>query len=204
MTIIYQKASELPDAPVLTLPPEEAELVLNSYASAKVILEYGSGGSTVVAGAMPGKLIFSVENDLDWARKMKAWFKANPPAGTVIVHAVDIGPTREWGIPADHSAWRNYYHYPSSVWDRPDFEHPNLILIDGRFRTACFVTAALRITKPVTVLWDDYLRRRAYHEVEQHIPLRGIHGRMGRFELTPGELPMHKLGWMLKQFTRHM
>ncbi len=37
----------------------------------------------------------------------------------------------------------------------------------GDFRIACFVTAYLRATKPVIVLFDDYLDRRHYHVVER-------------------------------------
>lgn len=40
-------------APALSFPPAEAEAVRRAYA-AEVVLEYGSGGSTVLAAAMPG------------------------------------------------------------------------------------------------------------------------------------------------------
>lgn len=201
---VHEQATDLPGAPVLTLPPEEAKVLRSAYATANVILEYGSGGSTAIAAAMPDKTIFSVENDIGWSKNLQKWFTDFPPAANVNIHTVNIGPTREWGLPADESGWRKYYHYPTSVWDRPDFKHPDLILIDGRFRAACFVTAALRITEPVTVLWDDYLTRRAYHEVERYIPKTSLHGRMARFDLTPGTLSLDNLTWILKQYGRHL
>ncbi|WP_240997067.1 hypothetical protein, partial [Pseudomonas viridiflava] len=52
-----------------------------------------------------------------------------------------------------------FHTYPLKVWDEPYFEQPDVILIDGRFRIACFVTAYLRATKPMIVLFDDYLDR---------------------------------------------
>ena len=60
--------------PKLTLPPQEAEALKEAYAGADTILEYGSGGSTVVAAERPGTLVTSVESDRGWARMMRRWF----------------------------------------------------------------------------------------------------------------------------------
>ena len=68
------------DRPVITLPPEEEAAVRSYYAQAQVILEYGSGGSTVIAAELPSKTIFSVESDVKWLGGMKSYFAANPPA----------------------------------------------------------------------------------------------------------------------------
>lgn len=196
-------ADTLPDAPVfaerpqLTLPEAEAALVHEEYARAGVILEYGSGGSTVLAGSMPGKQVFSVESDLRWAQRMKRWFRDNPPASRVVVHHADVGPTVGWGKPADEIAFRKWPSYPNSVWDRRDFAHPDVVLIDGRFRAACLLTVALRILRPVTVLFDDYRDRKPYHVVEQLLPPSGLVGRMARFEVAPLTLPPKRLQWLI-------
>lgn len=42
------------------MPPAEAEALRMAYEEAEVILEYGSGGSTVVAAELPGKHVTSV------------------------------------------------------------------------------------------------------------------------------------------------
>lgn len=118
------------DRPQLTLPPDEADWLRSCYGSAARILEYGSGGSTVLAGEMDGKTVWSVESDRTWAEQMKAWFAQHPPRGKVNLHHVDIGPTGRWGYPTNNSAWRNYPRYPLSVWDAPGFEQPDLVLID--------------------------------------------------------------------------
>ena len=73
------ETAAVPERPQLTLPPAEAEMVRRYYDKAGVILEYGSGGSTVLAGDMPGKVITSVESDRAWVEMMKAWFRDNPP-----------------------------------------------------------------------------------------------------------------------------
>ena len=66
--------------PELTLPEAEAAHSRAAYKDAKAILEYGSGGSTVMAAEMPGKRVWSVESDADWAQMMRDWFAAHPPA----------------------------------------------------------------------------------------------------------------------------
>ena len=65
--------------------------------------------------------------------------------------------TARWGRPkkARRRHWARYLRYPRSVWDRPDFEHPDLILVDGRFRVASFLCAMTRIRRPTRLLFDD-------------------------------------------------
>ena len=189
-------------APVLTFPPEESEIVRTLYSSANVILEYGSGGSTVLAAQSTAKAVFSVESDRDWTDNLQKYLDWHHPGSKVRLHHVDIGPTKQWGWPQTEAAWRQFHHYPISVWDRNDFTHPDVVLIDGRFRPACFVTTALRITKPVIVLWDDYLDRDIYHEIERWVKPTSYHGRMARFDLTPRTLESSDFSWVMKQFTR--
>lgn len=184
------------------MPPAEAEALRAAYAGAEVILEYGAGGSTVLAGEMPGKKIFAVESDAGWITRMRGWFDGNPPVSEVVLHHADIGPTKEWGHPADESAFRRWPNYPTSVWDRADFVHPDVVLIDGRFRAACLITVALRILRPVTVLFDDYLHRKPYHKVEQMLSPVAMTGRMARFEVSPLTLPVDRLGWLLGLYLR--
>src|SRR5690554_280256 len=91
--------------PELTLPEAEAERVAAAYGGADVILEYGSGGSTMLASEMPGKKVFSVESDQAWAGMMRGWFAQNPPANGTQIDVIwsDIGETGLWGRPIDDS-----------------------------------------------------------------------------------------------------
>ena len=187
--------------PELTLPPAETAWLSAMYAAAPVILEYGSGGSTVLAAEMPGKTLFSVESDQEWAAMMAAYFQAHPPAAQVHLHPVNIGATGKWGAPAGNGGWRRYHLYPLSVWDREDFVHPDLILIDGRFRAACLLTALMRAERPVTVLFDDDAERKRYHRVERWVERAETRGRMARFEVFPGTLPKRDLTEILSIFT---
>ncbi|MBV0934049.1 O-linked N-acetylglucosamine transferase, SPINDLY family protein [Marinobacterium weihaiense] len=186
--------------PHLTLPAAVAEHLKEVYAGAHTILEYGSGGSTIVASEMKGKRIFTVENDLDWADKMRRYIAQEPHPSPAIIHSVNTGPTAAWARPVDDSGWRNFHAYPLSVWDRDDFIEPDVVLIDGRFRIACFVATFMKIKKPTIVLFDDYADRDYYHVVERLAKPVKIIGRMAHFELVPTEIPREQLTWMIDSF----
>jgi hypothetical protein len=183
----------MPKRPELTFPPKVVEAVRLAYAEAGVILEYGSGGSTVMAAEMPGKHVTSVESDGTWAQMMRDWFAANPPASRVEVVHADIGQMENWGYPLDDSAWRSFAAYPMAVWDRPDMPHPDVVLVDGRFRTGCVLATAFRITRPVTLLFDDYVNRPEYHEIEAFVGQPTHSGRLAVFDIAPMAVPGDRL-----------
>ncbi|WP_407493491.1 hypothetical protein [Pseudooceanicola sp. MF1-13] len=173
------------------MPAEEAAALRMAYEDASCILEYGSGGSTVLASELSGKQIISVESDADWAAMMRAWFEENPGASAVdMVHA-DIGPTKDWGHPEGHEDWRKFPAYPLKVWDR-DIA-PDVVLVDGRFRAGCALATAFRTQKPVTLLFDDYTPRKAYHAVEDFLGQPEKIGRLAVFDISPLPIPADRL-----------
>lgn len=186
--------------PKLTLPPEEAAVVRARFGAARVILEYGSGGSTVIAGAVAGARVFSVESDSEWVEMMRRWFATNPALAALTLHHADIGPTKEWGMPVNNRQVRHWPGYPNSVWDLPDFQQPDVVLIDGRFRLACFLTVLFRTTAPVNLLWDDYTERPGYHLAERLAKPVALHGRMAEFHLTPQTLRPGDLSWVTQAY----
>jgi hypothetical protein len=194
-------APELPAAAsgntsfALTFPRKEANLVRRMYAQASTILEYGSGGSTLL-GAGLGKKIISVESDRDWADRLSSDLTPFPGAA---VHYADIGPTGKWGMPSRPRFHGRFHRYALSVWDRPDLGDPDLVLIDGRFRAACLAAVILRARRPTTVLFDDYEDRPCYSGVEKLVRKEETVGRMARFVVTPCFIPPEMLteviGW---------
>lgn len=183
------------DRPDLTMPDQEAATLRAAYEQADVILEYGSGGSTVLAADMPGKHITSVESDRKWARRMRRWFDENPPTTgtTADIVWVNIGKTKAWGHPQDHSFWRRFADYPLAVWQRDGFRHPDVVLVDGRFRAGCALAAAFNITRPVRLLFDDYKARKRHHRVEEFLGAPQLAGRMAIFDVKPLTIPAHRL-----------
>lgn len=188
--------------PKLTLPEAEAAAVAEAYGAARVILEYGSGGSTLLAAENAGARVFSVENDGAWLAKMRQWFDAHPPKARLVLHHAETGQTKAWGMPRNMAGARHWPAYPNSVWDLGNFTQPDMVLIDGRFRLACFLTVLIRSTAPVQVLWDDYAERPGYHEAERLVKPSRMIGRMAEFHLTPMVFPPALLGWLADSYMR--
>lgn len=184
-----------PDAdwPALTLPAAEAELVARHYRAAEVILEYGSGGSTALAASLPGKLVFSVESDRDWARRLQTVLDARDYPSRPILHHADIGPTGQWGRPLDEQAWRRFAGYATSIWQAPFFRDPDVVLIDGRLRLGCLAAVMLQARRPVVVLFDDYTTRPRYGHLNRLAAPDLIVGRMARFQILPGMVPPERM-----------
>lgn len=184
------------------LPPAEADALRAVYAEARVILEYGSGGSTVVAAEMPGKRIFSVESDRDWAIRLQAEIDRRSLPSPATVYHVDIGPVGAWGRPLGPENWTRFHRYPLAIWDEPFFRQPDVVLIDGRFRPACLMAVLLRSERPVTVLFDDYRDRPAYHSVERFVSPSALVGRLAVFRIEPGRFDPAQTTELIQQFFR--
>lgn len=172
----------------ITFPDEEARYVTDAIRSARCILEYGSGGSTRFAAGLEGKRIVSIESDLAWAKELAERIaQAGLPSQPEIIHA-DIGPTRKWGRPTNYSEWHKFVDYACLPWRQYADLDPDLILIDGRFRPACFVASLVSIKRSTLVIIDDYAGRPEYHEIEEiTLPIERV-GRMAVFQLEPREI----------------
>ncbi len=192
--------SQTKATPTPSMPAAETMLLREAYEAAGVILEYGSGGSTRLASRMPDKYILSIESDVVWARQLRQQIAQEGPLSPVTVYHVDIGPTGAWGRPCDESHWRSYHRYPNAIWDEPFFRHPDVVLIDGRFRLACLMSVILHTTRPVRVLFDDYADRPKYHRAERILRPERMVGRMAEFLVRPGVARSRDIGYMIAQF----
>ena len=86
-----------------------------------------------------------------------------------------------------HSPWR---HGPVK---------PDLVLIDGRFRVACFLHSLLAADAGTPLLFDDYTNRPHYHLVEEFCPIAQSEGRQALFRV-PEELDREVIGRELEGF----
>lgn len=165
----------------LTLPSEEAALLKSLLATSQCYLEYGSGGSTVLAADLDVSSIITVETDrryLDDVVRAIGETKSN----VTTVH-VDIGNTKPWGYPSNSSNFRNWPDYPFSGWRhaQEDCVKPDLVLVDGRFRVASFLVSWSLASIGTNILLDDYLDRAHYHEIELVVQPQAMVGRMAVF-----------------------
>lgn len=174
----------------IMMPEQEAMALAEEYSKAECILEFGSGGSTALASRM-GKKVFSVESDRAWADRIAKETSA-------VVHHVDIGPTKGHGHPKDRSMQHKWPDYPISVWERADFVEPDLILIDGRFRVACFLVALLKIKRETLILFDDFEREQ--YKIVKNFFKPKQEKRLAIFEVKPNKFDFSKLSVLSKSF----
>jgi hypothetical protein len=146
----------------------EIDLFASALQRSSVYLEYGAGGSTKLAASSSAlKSITSVESDpvfLETHVRNDTDVQRAISSGRLRFLIADIGPTGDWGYPKDSAKmhlWPNYALCPYLHGYNPD-----LILIDGRFRVACGLAAALQAPE-ATVLIHDYTDRRNYHVLDR-------------------------------------
>jgi len=166
------------------LPPSELAFFTQFLDKKTDYLEYGSGGSTICALDHGVRSVLSVESDPMWFELVSNAI-SNNDRSRISQLFIDIGPTKEWGWPSSDpplSTWPNYSLTPWKYSERQGID-PNLVLIDGRFRLACFC-ASLLFSKPkTTILFDDYTDRPHYHVVEKFIQPRNTVGRLCEFRV---------------------
>jgi hypothetical protein len=179
----------IPDTPAFD--PEGDRYFAARMPTARIYLEYGSGGSTIVA-AKSRVRFKTVDSDPFFLRAVenKITGEFGSPNGEFIY--CNIGMTELWGIPIFKrlSAGRcnRWKRYPLAPWLNHDASFlPDLVLIDGRFRVACALTTIKHLTNKASfeILVDDYGDRPEYREIEKYAELSSMHGRMAVFKAKP-------------------
>jgi hypothetical protein len=146
--------------PVIAVPVPMLEGELHEELSAAMrtagsYLEYGSGGSTLLAAKLVRGRVVSVESDRAFRNAITAAIAPEDRERVTVLH-VDVGPTTRFGRPLLplHHRWEEYPVAPWRVMRAP----PDLIFVDGRFRVACVLTCLLRLppTWDGRIYIDDY------------------------------------------------
>ena len=179
------------------------DYVQKQYKKANVIVEYGSGGSTLL-GAKFGKYVVSVESSSSWLLGLLGSAVEQNLPGKIVPIWADIGETKEWGFPVDDSKWKKWPDYSRLPWQfcKQHNLSPDVVLIDGRFRLACFLSACIYVTKETLILFDDYEDRKYYHIAEQLFPkIDVIDKRMAVFKVVPNKVSTQVLIENLQYFS---
>jgi hypothetical protein len=170
------------------MKPEAVARLRDLMGGARCFLEYGAGGSTMMAGEVGVPLIFSVESDAKFLAAVEETFALSGTQSKLHTHHADIGTTKEWGHPSGFAALRQWPAYASGIWEviRRNKAMPDLVLVDGRFRVACMLATALHV-HPGTPVWlDDYADREAkYAPVHRHLKFVETVGTGALFETVP-------------------
>lgn len=147
------------------MSPIEVEKFQSALNDAKVYLEFGAGYSTLMA-ARSSTHTFSIENHPYWFRTVSEEpevAKAIEERRLELIYT-SIGDVKGYAFPTDFTntyLWPTYYQ---RIWQTIDVL-PDLILVDGRFRVACTLTALMYINVDTTIAIHDFWNRPHYHVV---------------------------------------
>lgn len=170
------------------------ELFKNLVSKVDVYGEYGLGQSTIWISRNTLADIYSVDTSIGWINMVKKRVGNNLRLGA---EWVDMGELGSWGTPKKYPSRRVIESYIGSIWERE--KQPELILIDGRFRVACFFKSILSGAPGTRILFDDYVNRPKYHIVEEYIARESTCGRQGLF-VVPEEKNFVELEEKIQQF----
>jgi hypothetical protein len=101
----------------------------------------------------------------------------------LLLHA-NLGSIQDWGTPIDvQDGYANYAELPWRL-DGVTFNSPCLILIDGRYRVTCFLSALQFAPLGSTIIFDDYYDRPEYFVIESIATPQMKIGRAAIFEVA--------------------
>ena len=155
----------------------EQDLLRAALSGRRAGLEFGCGGSTglLLEAGLPRLL--SVDTDAAWLARVAADPRCGPAhaAGRLRLLHLDLGPVGAWGWPADSGSLARWPSYWRDPWETAG--EVDLVLVDGRFRVACALYGAPRLSPEGVLLVHDFWPRPAYRvPLLRHFDLMGSAG----------------------------
>jgi hypothetical protein len=158
-------------------------------------LEYGSGASTSFVARNYQCNIRTIETAVEWAETVRESLNNRAE----VTH-IDLGPTGPLGRPIGYSQRARFVDYFESGF--ANGFSPDVILVDGRFRVAVFLTALLRALPGSKIIFDDYSRDR-YKIVEEIISPSELSPRQALF-VVPQSIDSKKILQLRAEFAMVM
>lgn len=163
----------------------------------KIVLEFGSGGSTLLFASCAKKVV-SIESDKKCSEIVNnEIIKLNLQAKAMVLYS-NIGPTKSFGQPIEFLKPLYKFKYKNYIetYFRRDREvlEPQVVFIDGRFRVWCAIECCKRIKHNFTIILDDYFSRPEYHILEKLIgPALPFSGDTAKFRINMDQLDLAAL-----------
>ena len=170
------------------------KLFIEHTKNIKTYGEYGVGNSTVWMYQNTNAKILSVDTSKEWINIVKS--KMND-LDRIQLNWVDLGKLVDWGTPASYEKRDYIKSYLESIWTNNN--KPELILVDGRFRVACFLYSLLKANPGSKIIFDDYNNRLHYHIIEEFIKPTEVYKNQGLF-IVPENLPIDKIEKTITDF----
>jgi GT2 family glycosyltransferase len=171
-------------------------------------MEFGMGGSTLIAARSGQREIVAVDSDQRWVQRVRGQpaVAAAIRAGRASLLHADLGPLGEWGFPSDQSGianWPDYIRLPWTEWETRG-RRPGLIFVDGRFRLACCLSVAVALgpwraagESPRVLLHDFDAARPFYQTVMDFFDAEEVVGTLHLLRLRTDASPVGALAAML-------
>ncbi len=161
--------------------------------SATRYAEYGIGKSTVYAALYFSASVRGVETDPRWVQAVQA----NVSSDRVeLIHA-DVGEVGKWGRPLGYQHKDGIQRYFDAPYEAA--YDPDVVLIDGRSRVACWATSMLSASSGSKLVFDDYPIRPQYSELERVCQPDEVRGNQALF-VVPDKRPVTDLEDLLRDF----
>jgi len=155
---------------------DNAVLFKKLIATCDIYAEYGCGLSTQYVLDNSAIPVESIDSSNEWVEIVKTRSKNSK---RLHIHYANVGVVGDWGRPISYQKRSNFQEYTDWIWEQNIT--PDTVLIDGRFRVACFLTCLLKAPKGTKIIFDDYTNRPEYHLVEEFLPVRETCGRQALF-----------------------
>ncbi len=155
--------------------------------------EYGVGASTNWVLENTQSNIICVDTDKKWIDTIKVANKSS----RIKINWINLGDLENWGRPKSYYYRDRFIDYISNVWNFK--QKADVVLIDGRFRVACFLYSLINAKTNSIIIFDDYNNRPHYHIIEEIIPIYEICGRQALFKV-PKNINFNLANNMLKKF----
>ena len=122
----------------LTLPQEVASELKALYSKKVVVLEYGTGGSTLLAlESNDGNLVMGCETDSQWLSRLSTEIVSRNLSNRFFPVYQGVGKTKEWGYPSftdeEYSDKRGQQLSIASILPWQILKKKNYLFTDGRY-----------------------------------------------------------------------
>ena len=142
-----------------------------------IYFEYGVGASTRWVLENTKSKIISVDTDKKWINTINF----SNQSSRIKLNWINLGDLENWGRPKSYEYRDQFIDYISNVWSFN--KKADVILIDGRFRVACFLYSLINAKINSIIIFDDYNNRPYYHIVEEVVSIYKICGRQAVFRV---------------------
>ena len=157
----------------------DSSLFQEVVGSCKVYGEFGMGQSTKWVYYNTQVPIISAETNKIW---MNLIVSKLSDSNRFKLKWIDLGEIYDgYGRPSSYNHRDRFESFFQSIWSEE--KKPDVVLIDGRFRVACFFTALLIADHGTIIIFDDYTFRPYYHIVEEALKPYAICGRQAFFKV---------------------